>query len=713
MRRQTFVNAALLALALGTLGVVWLTREAPTTAELSARKNKLLPSFDKDAVKRLRLSQGERKLTLLRSKDADGGDFSIVEPWSERADVATVNQLLGALDLASSLRSAEGVSPEQAGLGQQALRIELEMAGKTAKIALGGAAPSPTGARYVQVTLEGGTHLYVVSQGVAAELGIELDKLRETRLLDYGKGEIAKLELQTPPGKVVLEQREHGAFFVNLEAGAELANRELTDRLLTALSRLTSEQFVEPEQARAAFKADKLVLKLDLFDRSVPPVTLTLGAGCPKAPELSLLLREQAGKPARAGCLPNDIVTALRVSTDELRLPGPFAARADEIEELKVARGGQKLDLARKDRAFVLRAPSRNDVALEAGNERIALILAARGERAPGASAASLGLEPPAGEVTVQVAGADEASHREEQLLLGKPRPDGSVCARRRLDAVVLCFDKSAARAFEPDASLLRSLALPSFAPSELKSVGIESKDLHELLRRNGDGSYQLEQPQGFVHDGSLVADAVQTLGALQAVRWVATSDDPSFGLAAPRLRVTVSLTAGAARELLVGAETSDGFFARLSPDPAIFVLPRVAFADLATPLVDRALCPLSKELLSQIELRQGARSSTLTRQGDAWQGSGVTAARAAELVETLDALRAEQAVHFGAARPAEGFAKPATTVVFSGKNAERHRLLLGARDTLGDSPVVYARRDDVDATFALSQRAAEDLQGF
>ena len=711
MRRQLLVNSALLALALGSLGVVWLTRETATTAELSARKNKLLPSFDKDKVSRLRLAQGERKLTLVRSKD-DGGDFRIVEPWNERADVATVQQLLGALDLASSLRSVDGVSPNQAGLDRNALTIELEIAGKSAKIRLGGPAPTPSGARYAEVTTEAATRLYVVTQGVASELGIELDKLRETRLLDYGRSEIAKIELQAPSGNVVLEQREHAAFFVALEGGAELANRELTDRLLTALSRLTSEQFVEPEQARAAFKTDNVVVKLDLFDKSVPPITLTLGGGCPKAPELSLLLREQPGKPGRAGCLPNDIAAALHFTTAELRLAGPFAARADEIEELKLVRGSQKLELARKDSAFVMRAPTPGDVALEAGNERISSILQARGERST-ASAVSLGLEPPAGEVSVQVAGASEASHREEKLLLGKARPDGSVCAKRQLDAVVLCFDKNSARAFEPDASLLRGLAVWSFAASELASFAVESKELHERVRRNADGSFELEEPKGFVHDGSLVADAVQALGALQAARWVATSDDPSFGLSAPRLRVTVTPTTGAPRELVIGAETSDGYFARLSPDPAVFVLPRVAFADLSTPLVDRALCRWSKEELARVELGQGSRSLTLTREGEAWQGSGVSSARAAELVEAVSALRAEQALHLGAARPNEGFGKPTATVSLTDKAGQRSRLLLGARDTLGDSPIVYARRDDVDATFALSRRAAEDLQGF
>ena len=106
MRQQLLVNGALLALALGTLVVVWATREAPTTSELASRKDKLLPSFRKDAVSRLVLSHDGRELVL---EATTPGEFRIVAPWPERADVATVNQLLGAIDLASALRPAPGV----------------------------------------------------------------------------------------------------------------------------------------------------------------------------------------------------------------------------------------------------------------------------------------------------------------------------------------------------------------------------------------------------------------------------------------------------------------------------------------------------------------------------------------------------------------------------------------------------------------------------
>jgi hypothetical protein len=184
--------------------------------------------------------------------------------------------------------------------------------------------------------------------------------------------------------------------------------------------------------------------------------------------------------------------------------------------------------------------------------------------------------------------------------------------------------------------------------------------------------------------------------------------------LAEPRLRVKVTLTAGGdARELVVGAPSEGGYFARMSPEPAVFVLPRSEFSDISPPLIDRALCPLSKAELSRLALTRGKNKQSLVRHGEAWQGDGVSPAHAAELAETLSALRADFTVHLGAPRPDEGLAAPSLTIVFGGAAGKTYRLLLGARATLDDSDIVYARLDGVDATFALSQRTAAQLRDF
>src|SRR5260221_3818702 len=294
MRRQLVVNGALFALALGTLALVWTTREAPTTAELRARKDKLLPSFRKDGVTRLSLSEAGRELELSRSPDqTDSGDFRIVKPWQERADIGTVNQLLGSLDLASALRPADGVSDAQAGLNARALRIQLETAGKSQVLRLGGPAPTPPGARYAEVTSAGASKRYVVSQGVAAELELPFDKFREPLLLEYGRHELSRITTGSGLATVTLDLGEHNTFHTLFHSAAELANPSATEPVLTALSRLRTEQFVEADEALQALGTSGDGVGLELVDKSIAPVRLILGSQCPKEPPLALALREQ------------------------------------------------------------------------------------------------------------------------------------------------------------------------------------------------------------------------------------------------------------------------------------------------------------------------------------------------------------------------------------------------------------------------------------
>lgn len=716
MRRQSWVNGLLAALALATLGVVWITRETPTTAQLAERKGKLLLVFRKDAVTRLTLTQNGRDLELVPNRTpAESGEFRIVRPWPERADIATVNQLLGALDLASALRPADDVPLEAAGLNGKAPRIRIETAGTAALLTLGGPAPSPAGAHYVEVASAGSIKRYVVSEGVANELSIPLEKFREARLLEYGRSELGRIVLTQQRAKrsstgvmepylerVELERGEHGVFFLRSDAGRELANPELTSRVFTALSRLSAEAMVETEDAQRQVSGTDKRVELQLVDHALPPVTLSLVG---VADSKWLVLREQPGKPARAGLVAGDVGQALLATVDDARLNGPVAARSDEIEELSLTRGDQKLELARKDRGFTLRAPRAGDVPLDAGNERLASIAGAVGERIPKPNLAALGLAPSGGELVIQVSGADESSHHEERVQLGVARPDGSRCVQRKLDDVVLCFSAETARVFEPDATLLRSLELASFAPSDLLTLSVDGDGWHETLERHDDGSYELTEPKGFAHDGALVADAVQTLGTLQAVRWVATAEEPRFGLAAPRLRVRFTRRSGGEpHELLVGAKAGNGYYACMTPDPGVFLLAGAAFDDLSLPLIDRALCPTFEPDKLNV--------SVVTKHGEGVivPGHLVMGRPDIPVRETLSALRAEFAVHLGPARSNEGLAQPRLTLSYR-TNDGKVRVTVGACDTLREQRVCYARRDDVDATFALAARTVSDLE--
>jgi len=687
MRRQLLINGTLVALALGTLGVVWATRDVATTGELLARKNQLFPEFTLAKVNAVTFSNGSETLELRR----DGNEFRIVKPWPERADIAAMNKWLSAADMAMAERPADGVSDERAGFGPSAFRVTLQVAEKTLKLTLGGPAPTPEGARYAKVEADGRALSCVVRGSVASELEVPFDGFRETRMLEYGKRELAKISLTSPKGSLELEQREHGAFFVRVADNWELAQPAGIRVILEQLAHLSSELFVDPTQAKAQLHDAPIRLELQPRDAAAPPVTITIGGSCPKDAQLALLLREQNGRAPRAGCIGASSLVELAVDSDALRLRGPFAAETDEVEELRIVRGAQKLEIARKDKGFVLRAPSQNDVPLKVGNERIAAVLAARGDAASGDVAS-----PGDGEITIQISGGDEDAHREERILLGKPRADKSVCFRRVADGVTRCVAASQAHDLEPDARLLKSLSVLAFAPSELSSFSVEAPDFKERVARRSDGGYQLEEPAGFAHDGAQVAEAVRQLGTLEAERWVAAADEPAFGLSQPVLRVKVQLSNQPPRELVLGERYRfTARYARLSPDPAVFLLDSELYSTLAQPLIDRTLCPFDDGAISRIDAKiRGAKPIALD----------------GPLREAIGALRASGVAHLGPGRPNESFNKPDLELTYVSSGGKSARLLIGRCEPT-ESPRCYARRDDVDATFTLESNIAVSLR--
>ncbi|HYP89529.1 MAG TPA: DUF4340 domain-containing protein, partial [Polyangiaceae bacterium] len=307
MRRPLLVNGALVALALGTLGIVWATRDVATTSELQARKNQLFPELDLAKVSAVSFSRDREVLELRR----EGGEFRIAKPWPERADVATMNKWLSAADMAMAERPADGVSDERAGFRDGAFQVTLEVGTKRLKLTLGGPAPTPEGARYAKVEAAGQTRVCVVRGSVASELDVPFERFRETRLLEYGKRELAKISLTSPKGAIELEQREHGAFFLRVAEKWELARPLGIRVVMEQLAHLSSELFVDPEQARALLHDAPIHLKLEPRDQAAPPVTITIGATCPKDAQLALLLREQPGRAPRAGCIGASALTEL------------------------------------------------------------------------------------------------------------------------------------------------------------------------------------------------------------------------------------------------------------------------------------------------------------------------------------------------------------------------------------------------------------------
>ena len=109
-----------------------------------------------------------------------------------------------------------------------------------------------------------------------------------------------------------------------------------------------------------------------------------------------------------------------------------------------------------------------------------------------------------------------------------------------------------------------------------------------------------------------------------------------------------------------------------------------------------------------QIRIDRAGRHLTLEPARPGARDAG-TAERFEIARRALSETRAEGLVHPGEPRSDEGFDKPLATVTVHGGTSS-FKMSIGRGDSWRDTNVFYARRDGVDATFAIAQSKLRSL---
>jgi len=717
--RGQFVNACLVVVAVLLVVAVVLTGGSVTTSEKEARQDSLFVRFDRAALSRIVIERNGRRVILSREVSADAGDadFRIVEPLQDEPDPETIQNLVGSLELATVVRRIDAADVDRVAFGLDAPRfvIALQMGSTSYRLLVGKEAPSPAGAAYVELGGDGisGGGVAVVRGDLIQQIDVDLEQLRRRQILPYLATTLGGLLLEGAGGTRQLE-RDAGRWWLVHGDGRLLLDRNAFDMLAVHLSRIKAERFLElPEAESAQRGAETVTVTAQPDTASEPRAIIVVGGVCPGDPTRTVAVRREP-EPT-AACVPRDVIHALRMPRERLVARSPFWLRADEVETVVITRGERRLELARTGSGFTMRTPRAGEVALDVGNRRLEALIGVRGKL--------LESQPPdpdrfgegAGVVELSYGeGADQALNR-ERVQVSRPTAHGTVYLRRELDQAVLEVDRDSARAFEPDATLLRELRVLDFSTRDVREVEVTwGGSNHQSFTRSETGALGLVKPEGFGIDTVQATELTDTLGQLSADRWVADADDGSFGLAEPTLTCRVQLAPDDAgsreHRILVGAPTSRGAYARLDSDPAVFVLPRSSLQVLQTWVVDRAVFVARTADLERVVLEAGGARIELERSGDEFtQLAGeprLSATAVGAVLEALAGMRAEAAVHLGPPLPHEGMADPALVVRVEreppGQLPARWRV--GAGDSWRGTSVYYARADGVDATYVIAR---------
>jgi hypothetical protein len=730
---STTTTAILVALCAAMGGYLFLTKDRISSTEQTERRSNLFRVFRRDDLGKIVVHREGDDYTLLR--DRARRDAGEVDTWkiqasgrTELADESMIDGLLSALELSFPERriAATEVDKDKFGLTTPRLVTTLTMGTLTTTLRLGGPAPTPEGAVYAEVDGE----VSVVKMSRLGALDRPAEAYTSRRLSPYLSTELTKITILVAaaegatPKKQVLERQQDGSFFLE----GQLLDRFSFDKALSAFADLTLTATLDEAAAKAAQPANQAwtTVTLDplpLEGKPRPAITLRLGGSCPlKGHEDETVARREGDNPT-AGCVERAAAEALGERLrPELRA---FRFREDEVEEISLSRGTQKLEIARKDKGFHQRLPEERDLALEEARGFVKALVSSKAESILPPGDDPKELAHPVGEVRLTATARPDAEVGTERIVIGEPRADGKVPVKRETDGAVLIFSKEAADAFLPRATSLRPHRILDRKPEDVRRIvvtpGTGSEARAQTVVRGDDAVWSLAQPSGLPLDAGVATDMAEAVARLTAERWVADQNDGSFGLEKPSLTVEVTFASddpAAKLRLTLGDPVPGGVLAQRAGDSAVFVLPTSWVTTLSDLAIDRQALSLDDHDIEKVTLTEKGKGldqvppASYAYENGTFVAKAGGSTRSAERVrEALAGLRAETALHTGPARPSEGLSSPRLVIAATGtKGKPDVRLSIGSSDTFRGKAIVYVRREGLPVTFVVPEARVRPL---
>ncbi|UQA54930.1 DUF4340 domain-containing protein [Polyangium aurulentum] len=724
----------LTTLALGAAAVVFVVdRGSVTTEEAEQRKKNLLVAWRPDDIAEVTLEAHGNTGKLTRSAPDERGqrrwELSI---GGERfaAEEHLVDQLLGSLEFATFERAVNPVDRKATGLDAPRARITVRTDKETARIAIGGEAPSPAGAAYVEVE---GRGVFVITAQLLASLDVDPQSLRDKAILPYFTADLERIELEGEGGArrfVRAPGADTFRFDGSTPEGNVRVDRGAMDELVAALGRTQAESFPPDDVADRAL-APAVTLRLSTKDPAQPTAEIAIGGACPDKPDHVVAIRK---KPSRmSACVPKSLLEVFSKPASSFLDRGLFVASVDEVEEVMVTVGDRKIEIARRGTGWHERFPHDTDIQGDSGRALVEALLGVRTTGfITGKDKAALGLDAPRAKIRLISLLPSQApdggdGERIEELSVGAA--DGDVVPVLRADdGAILSVPADAARALFPSEIALRSLVVVDVPETAVRAIRVVEGERAQRIERTAEGGFRLVEPKGdgLAADLGLGSDLAQALAPLRAERWVADKDDGTYGLARPRMTIEAELAAAGdagARSITIeiGAPSAGGSFARKSGDDAVFLVGKKLESAAGRWLLDRAPFSIDAGEIARatIATGDGKKKLVLERSGGALRIAGGAAdAQAAALRDALTDLVPEGAVSVGEKpRKDEGLDPPAvvitverdkldpTTGVAAGAidPGRTLRISLGRGDVVRGTAVVYARLAGVDATYAVA----------
>jgi hypothetical protein len=286
----------LLVLVLGLGAFIWLyERKLPSSEERETLGKKVF-ALEKGDVTAVAIEASKGAVRLERShapKPAKGtkegeaepaADWRLIRPLAARADTFAVDRLLDAVTALQKTRTLDDVDPKAVGLDRPRATVRLTTKDGEKVLRIGAEVP-PGGSTIAGV--EGRKGAYVVSDAILSEVDKAPGEWRDHQVFRGNREAVQRITLSGGPEGPVVLARRRGGFWMERPV-ADRADRDLVDGLLSDLTGLTADRFLDGPQNLTAFGLNPPKSAVDVvFADGTPPARVELGTAVtgPAAPE--------------------------------------------------------------------------------------------------------------------------------------------------------------------------------------------------------------------------------------------------------------------------------------------------------------------------------------------------------------------------------------------------------------------------------------------
>ncbi len=759
--RTSIVLGIIAALLLGF--IVFYEHGTLSTRELEQRSGSALPELVRARVAKIEIQRDNVTTILsrdLESEDDEAGIWRVQKPYAAEADSEAVDTLLGDLEWLHGQRTLKDVSAEDRkrfGLDAPRARLWFTVGKTRVPVRVGVETPQRDGV-YVEASEK--NTVYIVGKDFAEALS-RPPAHYHTKTLHDGLlvATARRVQVRDAEGTRVARTRPDGLWVLD-EAGSEgaLASHSTIKSFIEALDTLRASRYVadgKGDLARyglAPAMAELTLMKRDGFvakDKPQPPdilaLRLRIGSACEEAKGQPLPARAEhdhehdhdhgaepdAGAPNSAAVSERYVTVgeggaifcALDADLEKLKLPRAalretrlLPLEPEDISGVRLSRADLVLALTKKDGAWSFEQ-KRGASVVASGSARegsVADLLAAL-RAADAIDAAPRDAVPQATEFRASFSRGE--SQPPIELAMREGVTEG--LAQRDGEPHALAFAPATLELLEPSAAPFRSLSLLALAETSLRHLEISRAGSVEKLERAAAAEpLRVVAPVTAEADRLAASDVARLLSGLTAVRFAADSVAGEHGLVAPAFTLKAAYEASGAQvarsvSLRVGAATEGGRFASLEGQAGVFVIASQLADLLAAPLLSRTLLATPIERLATATLTQGRKSARAERTAERFEwvaqpGGAQASGSASAFVQAIATLRAQTVVSYGPASRVHGLSPRVASIELT----ELHDGARQALDLGGPAPQGgrYARRTGIDATFVITDSAAQAL---